>query len=215
MILRFKKLHERAQLPVYATSGAAGMDLHTCLDAPVTLMPGEAGVFPTGVAVELEPQYEATIRGRSGLAFKHAIFAHVGTLDSDFRGEIKVLLINHSKVPFTIEPDMRIAQMVVNAVVVPCRPRWVDELGQTERGEGGFGSTGLKAIADSDVDPLDFDTPGFEDSKTPYAITEKAMNPAFFEKIQPDHIPFTELPKTNLTNEIIMQQLLAVSKGKK
>lgn len=142
MQLKFKKLHENAQLPVHATDEAAGMDLYACLDEPVTLHPGEAAAVPTGLAMELPRGMEAQIRGRSGLAFKHAIFSYNGTIDSDYRGEIKGLLINHSRVPFVIEPGMRICQMVVNASYVKCRPEFVEDLNETERGDNGFGSTG-------------------------------------------------------------------------
>lgn len=143
MKLKFKKLHPNAQLPVYGTEDAAGMDFHACLDEPLVLHPGEAASIPTGLAMELPKGTEAQIRGRSGLAFKHAIFSYNGTIDADYRGEIRGLLINHSKVPFTIYPGMRIAQMVVYASYVKCRPEWTTELGETERGEKGFGSTGL------------------------------------------------------------------------
>lgn len=152
MQLKFKKLNDKAQLPVYATKEAAGMDLYACLDEPVTLRPGEAAAVPTGLAMELPPGMEAQIRGRSGLAFKHAVFSYNGTIDSDYRGEIKVLLINHSRVPFVIEPGMRICQMVVNASYVKCRPEFSEELNETERGENGFGSTGEFALTEDDFD---------------------------------------------------------------
>lgn len=152
MHLKFKKLHYNAQLPVYATDEAAGMDVFACLENPVILQAGEAAAIPTGIAMELPQGYEAQFRGRSGLAFKHAVFSYNGTIDSDYRGEIKGLLINHSRVPFTIEPGMRIGQMVINAAVVRCRPEFVDDLNETKRGEGGFGSTGLADILPQEDD---------------------------------------------------------------
>lgn len=127
MLIKFKKLHENAQLPVHATEDAAGLDLYACLDEPVTLHPGEAAAIPAGIAMELPKGMEAQIRGRSGLAFKHAIFSYNGTIDADYRGEIKGLLINHSQVPFVIEPNMRICQMVINAAYVKCRPEWASK----------------------------------------------------------------------------------------
>ncbi len=149
MQLKFKKLHPYAKLPVHATEDAAGLDIHACLDESVVLHPGEAAAIPTGLAMELPKGMEAQIRGRSGLAFKHAIFSYNGTIDADYRGEIKGLLINHSRVPFTITPGMRICQMVVNESYVKCQPKFVEELNETERGEGGFGSTGYGQADDA------------------------------------------------------------------
>ncbi len=143
MKLKFKKLHPNAILPVYASKEAAGMDLHACLDEPIVLQAGEAAAIPIGLSMELPRGMEAQIRGRSGLAFKQAIFSYNGTIDSDYRGELKGLLINHSQAPFEIYPGMRICQMVINAAVVHAVPEWGNELGETERGECGFGSTGL------------------------------------------------------------------------
>lgn len=196
MLIKFKKLHENAQLPVHATEDAAGLDLYACLDEPVTLHPGEAAAVPTGLAMELPHGMEAQIRGRSGLAFKHAVIAFNGTIDYGYRGELKCLLINHSRVPFVIEPNMRICQMVINAAYVKCRPEWAEELEETKRGESGFGSTG-------------YDVPVFEDSSDPYAITEAATHISY------DHIPFTELPNKSPNNEDIKAILLMASKGKK
>lgn len=147
MILKFKKLHQNAQLPAHATEDSAGIDLHACLDESVIIHPGEAAAVPTGLAMELPKGMEAQIRGRSGLAFKHAIFSYNGTIDADYRGEIKGLLINHSRVPFTITPGMRICQMVINASYVKCRLEFVEELNETGRGVAGFGSTGYDDIA--------------------------------------------------------------------
>lgn len=146
MQLNFKKLHPNAILPVYATDGAAGMDLHARIDESEVIHPGESAVVPTGLAVDLPDMTQAEIRGRSGLAFKHGIFGFVGTIDNDYRDELKVLITNYSKVPFEIKPDMRIGQLVVNAAVVRCRPQFVDIISSSKR-EGGFGSTGLEQIS--------------------------------------------------------------------
>ena len=142
MITRIRKLKENAILPQYQTAQAAGMDLHACLDEPVTLAPMERRMIPTGLAIALPDGYEAQIRARSGLSIKHGVTMvnGIGTIDADYRGEIGVLVINVGAEAFTIEPDMRIAQMVVARYD---RVLWeeVDELDDTARGEGGFGST--------------------------------------------------------------------------
>lgn len=131
------------ELPEYATSGAAGMDLRAYLETPVTLHPLERKLIPTGLFMEIPVGYEVQIRPRSGLAFKHGITVlnSPGTIDSDYRGEVGVLLINLSQEPFIIENGERIAQMVVAA---HGQVQWepADELSGTQRGEGGFGSTG-------------------------------------------------------------------------
>lgn len=131
------------ELPEYATAGAAGMDLRAHLDAPVTLLPLERKLIPTGLFMEIPVGYEVQIRPRSGLAFKHGITVlnSPGTIDSDYRGEVGVLLVNLSQEPFVIENGERIAQMVVAA---HGQVQWeaADELSGTQRGEGGFGSTG-------------------------------------------------------------------------
>lgn len=143
MKIKVTKLHKDAILPEYQTAGAAGADFHACLDEPVTLQPMERRMIPTGVAMEIPEGYEVQIRARSGMSIKHGItmINGVGTIDSDYRGEFGVLLINLSQEPFTIEPGMRIAQMVVAKYE---RVEWqeVDELDETERGGGGYGSTG-------------------------------------------------------------------------
>jgi dUTP pyrophosphatase len=131
------------ELPEYATSGAAGMDLRAYLETSVTLHPLERKLIPTGLFMEIPVGYEVQIRPRSGLAFKHGITVlnSPGTIDSDYRGEVGVLLINLSQEPFVIENGERIAQMVVAA---HGQVQWepADELSGTQRGEGGFGSTG-------------------------------------------------------------------------
>jgi dUTP pyrophosphatase len=130
-------------VPAYATALSAGMDLRACLDAPVTLGPLERTLVPTGLFIALPAGYEAQVRPRSGLAAKHGITVlnTPGTIDADYRGEIKVILVNLSNTPFEIVPGERIAQMVVARHE---RVEWeeVDTLDETERGAGGFGSTG-------------------------------------------------------------------------
>lgn len=143
-ILKVKKLRENATMIQRATEGSAGMDLHACIDSALTINPGEIKVVPTGLAIALEsPQYVAYIYARSGLAIKHGVTLAncVGVVDSDYRGEVCVGLTNISKTPYTIEPDERIAQLVI-APVSTCEPQLVDELDDTIRGQGGFGSTG-------------------------------------------------------------------------
>jgi dUTP pyrophosphatase len=140
------KLHADTQLPEYQTTGSAGMDLHARLDDPVTLAPLERAVIPTGIAIALPEGYEAQIRARSGLSSKHGITMvnGVGTIDSDYRGEVGALVVNLSQEPFVIEPGMRIAQMVIARYE---RADWqvVSVLDETERGADGFGSTGHHA----------------------------------------------------------------------
>ena len=130
-------------VPAYATALSAGMDLRACLEAPVTLGPLERTLVPTGLFIALPAGYEAQVRPRSGLAAKHGITVlnTPGTIDADYRGEIKVILVNLSNTPFEIVPGERIAQMVVTRHE---RVDWdeTDSLDETERGAGGFGSTG-------------------------------------------------------------------------
>lgn len=130
-------------LPNYATKGAAGLDLYAAVEAPLVIEAGEWKLVPTGIAIALPVGYEAQIRPRSGLAFNHGItiLNAPGTIDSDYRGEIKVMLMNVSKVPYTIERGSRIGQMVLATITqVDLQKR--DTLPETDRGEGGFGSTG-------------------------------------------------------------------------
>ena len=133
------------ELPSYATPLSAGVDLRAALSAPVELKPLERTLVPTGLYMQIPEGYEGQVRPRSGLAAKHGITVlnTPGTIDADYRGEIKVILVNLSQVPFTIEPGERIAQMVFarceQATLVS-----VDALDETSRGAGGFGSTGLK-----------------------------------------------------------------------
>ena len=131
--------------PYYASAGAAAMDLHACLDEPVTIAPGELVSIPTGIAIALpSPAYVALVFARSGLGVKHGIALSngVGVIDSDYRGEIQVGLTNLSRTPYTISPADRIAQLAV-VPVVQVNPVPVEDLDETGRGTGGFGSTGL------------------------------------------------------------------------
>jgi len=131
-------------LPIYATEGSAGMDLFADVTEDVILKPGEIKLIPTGIAIELPPGYEAQIRPRSGLALNHGItlLNSPGTIDSDYRGEIKLILINLGKNDFVVKRGDRIAQMVISKYV---RIEWdeVKELNTTKRGAGGFGHTGI------------------------------------------------------------------------
>ncbi len=132
------------QLPHYATPGAAGLDLRACLDAPLTLNPGETRLIPTGFAIHLaDPGYAAMILPRSGLGHKHGVVLGnlVGLIDSDYQGELMVSVWNRGQEAFTIAPLERIAQMVI-VPVVQAKFRLVQEFAQSQRGTGGFGSTG-------------------------------------------------------------------------
>ncbi len=132
-----------ASLPAYQTAGSAGADLKALLDEPVVIEPGNRALIPTGIALELPVGYEAQIRPRSGLAIKHGISLvnTPGTVDSDYRGEIGVILVNLSNEPFTIVDGERVCQMVVTRYT---RVDWepTDSIDQTERGDGAFGHTG-------------------------------------------------------------------------
>jgi dUTP pyrophosphatase len=131
------------ELPAYETADAAGMDLHAAVDGDVVVAPGARTLIPTGLAIALPSGYEAQIRPRSGLALKNGISLvnSPGTIDADYRGEVGVIVINHGDQDFTVSRGMRIAQMVVAPVI---QAAWdeVDELPETTRGAGGFGSTG-------------------------------------------------------------------------
>ena len=144
MQLKIKKLKENARIPKRATEGAAGMDLFACITDAVALAPGQLTVIPTGIAIELSDNTcAAFLYARSGLGVKHGICLSngVGVIDSDYRGEICVGLCNVSDTPYTREPGERVAQMVIAPVLTPSVVE-VGELGETERGSGGFGSTG-------------------------------------------------------------------------
>lgn len=139
--VRFKKLRADAVVPQYMTAEAAGMDLAAA--SRVELRPGARALVDTGLAMELPAGYEGQVRPRSGLAAKHGVTVAnaPGTIDSDYRGELKVLLVNLGAEPVLIEPGMRIAQLVI-APVARAAVEVVDELGASDRGAGGFGSTG-------------------------------------------------------------------------
>lgn len=147
MNIRVKLLHELAKAPAYATEGAAGADLHAFCGWPVTINPGRREKVGTGIAVEIPPGYEGQVRPRSGLAAKHGVTVlnAPGTLDCDYRGEVCVLLVNLGSMPFVVNNGDRIAQLVLSPVTRGAFEA-VDELSDTERGAGGFGSTGGKAL---------------------------------------------------------------------
>ena len=145
MKLTFKKLDERAVIPSRATAGSAGMDLCACLDGPVILAPGEIRLIPTGLTAQTnETDVALLIYPRSGLSTRYGISLAncVGVVDSDYRGAWFVPLINHGKEPFTVEHGMRIAQLVPTRILIP-EVEVAEELTGTERGEGGFGSSGI------------------------------------------------------------------------
>ncbi len=140
-----KKLNPSVQLPSYKTSGASGMDLMAFIEEPIELKPGKSCLVPTGLSVAFSEQYEIQIRPRSGLAVKNSITVlnTPGTIDSDYRGELKIILFNHGKEDFIINNGDRIAQMVL-VPIVKMEFEEVDSLPNTVRGQGGFGSTGKK-----------------------------------------------------------------------
>jgi deoxyuridine 5'-triphosphate nucleotidohydrolase len=143
--VQLRRLPHGADLPLpsYATQGAAGMDVCAAVTEPVTIAPGRRALIPTGFAIALPPGYELQIRPRSGLALKHGIVLpnSPGTIDEDYRGEIQIIILNASDEHFTITRGMRIAQAVLSPVI---RAAWqeVETLDETNRGTGGFGSTG-------------------------------------------------------------------------
>ena len=143
MKIALKKLRENAVLPRYQTALSAGMDVAACIDEPVIIASHGRAIIPTGFAIALPAGYEAQIRGRSGMAAKFGIMPAngVGTIDADYRGEVGVILLNTTGEPFTVEPGMRVAQMVITKYE---QIAWseVDELDETERGTSGYGSTG-------------------------------------------------------------------------
>ena len=142
-MIRVKKLHEQAVLPTYGSEEAAGADLYACLDNPVTVAPGETAWSPTGLAMEIPKGCAGLVYARSGLACKKGLAPanKVGVIDSDYRGPVTVVLHNHGSVPQTIAHGERIAQMVITPVLTPVYEA-VDDLSDTARGQGGFGSTG-------------------------------------------------------------------------
>lgn len=138
-----KKLNENAVIPSYATAQSAGVDLSACIQEPCTIEPGKWKLIPTGVAMALPSGFEAQIRSRSGLSLKHGVIVlnTPGTVDADYRGEVRVILANFGDVPFNVEPNMRIAQMVISKHET-VKFVETDNLDETNRGAGGFGSTG-------------------------------------------------------------------------
>ena len=144
--LRFVRLPHNLDLPLpsYETFGSAGMDLPAAIEETIVLNPHERTAVPTGLQIAIPHGFEGQVRPRSGLAFRHGLTVTnaPGTIDSDYRGELKVLLVNLGQEPFTIDRGMRIAQLVI-APVVQAVVGEVDDLDSTERGTGGFGSTGI------------------------------------------------------------------------
>lgn len=141
--IHLKILREGACVPTYGSEEAAGADLYACLSAPVTIQPGESAWIPTGIALELPKGYAGLIYARSSMGVKQGLAPanKVGVIDSDYRGEICVVLFNHGKTPQEVAPGERIAQLVITPVYTPGF-RIVEELGNTGRATGGFGSTG-------------------------------------------------------------------------
>ncbi|MGL4394509.1 MAG: dUTP diphosphatase [Brevinema sp.] len=143
MTIKIKKLHSEAVIPAYQTKDSAGADLCALLSKDLVIPHGEIAMVPTGLSFEIPSGFEVQIRARSGLASKGLIIPNApGTIDADYRGEIKILLLNLSGKDFIITPQMRIAQMVL-AAVTQANFEMTEELSDTSRGEGGFGSTGL------------------------------------------------------------------------
>ena len=140
--IKIKRL-DNIPLPRYMTEHSVGMDICAAVNSEIVLMPGERALIPTGIAIALPPGFEAQIRPRSGLAIKHGIgmLNSPGTIDPDYRGEVKVILINLGNKPFKIKRGDRIAQMVISKIAY-ARIKEVSELPSTTRGEGGFGHTG-------------------------------------------------------------------------
>lgn len=144
--IRFQKLHPNAVIPQRATPGSAGMDLVACMEEPLLLSPGGRAMVPTGLAMALPTaDWVGLVYARSGLAVRHGITLSncVGVIDSDYRGEIRVGLCNLGQEPYIIQPGERIAQLVISPVLLPPVEE-ADELDNTERGTGGFGSTGKR-----------------------------------------------------------------------
>ncbi|MDC0857236.1 dUTP diphosphatase [Rickettsiales bacterium] len=148
MKLQIKQLKTGINTPKYATTDSAGFDLEAACDQDITIEPGENALIPTGIAMALTKGYEAQVRPRSGLALKKSITVlnTPGTIDADYRGEVGVILINHGKENFIVNKGMRIAQIIINKYE-KAEIEVVDNLDETERGAGGFGSTGTKSVA--------------------------------------------------------------------
>ena len=144
MFINVKKLNDNAKLPCRATEVSAGADLCACIDEAVVLMPGDRKLVPTGIAIAVPNGYGGFVFARSGLSSKFGVSLAncVGVIDSDYRGEVKISVINHSSEPYTIKNGERIAQLVVMPVDL-CEYGFTNELDETDRGTGGFGSTGM------------------------------------------------------------------------
>ena len=140
-----KKLSKEVSLPKYETEGSSGLDLAAFIDKNIKIKPGKSEIIPTGLAIAIPKNFEIQIRPRSGLAAKNqiSVLNTPGTIDADYRGEIKVILINLSKKSFIVEKGLRIAQMVL-CPVIKAKLKEVESLEDTQRGSGGFGSTGIK-----------------------------------------------------------------------
>ncbi len=146
LVLRVRRVGDvHVELPSYQTNGAAGMDLRAAIARPVQIAPGRRELIPTGLALAIPPGYEGQVRPRSGLASRHGVTVlnAPGTIDSDYRGEVKVVLVNLGEVPFEVRPGDRIAQLVI-APVKQAAMVLVDDLDETDRGAGGYGSTGVR-----------------------------------------------------------------------
>ncbi len=143
MNVKVKKLHPNAVLPTYGSAEAAGADLYACLEEAVTIGPGETCFVPTGIALEVPKGCAGLVYARSSMGAKRGLAPanKVGVIDSDYRGEIKVVLHNHSKLAQTVEPGERVAQFIITPVLTPVYEE-AEELSDTSRGAGGFGSTG-------------------------------------------------------------------------
>lgn len=142
-VIRVKKLNEKAMLPTYGSFEAAGADLYACLDAPVTIQPGETAWIPTGIALEVPKGCAGLVYARSSMGVKRGLAPanKVGVIDSDYRGEIRVVLLNHGKTEQVVEHGERVAQFLITPVLTPAYQE-VEDLTDTARGAGGFGSTG-------------------------------------------------------------------------
>ena len=145
MKVQVKKLNEKAVIPTYGSEFAAGADLYACIDGEITIAPHTTVLIPTGLAIELPAGYAGLIYARSGLATKKGLAPanKVGVVDCDYRGEVKVALLNHTDIPQTVSAGERVAQLVI-APYLTAQFTEADELSETVRGEGGFGSTGTK-----------------------------------------------------------------------
>ena len=139
--LLFQRLHPAARLPTRGSEGAAGLDLYAI--ERVTIQPGARAAVRTGLAAAVPEGFYGRVAPRSGLAVRHGIDVLAGVIDSDYRGEILCALVNHGDAPFEVEPGTRVAQLIIEAIATP-EPDWVEELPETSRGAGGFGSTGHK-----------------------------------------------------------------------